>query len=80
MRPLLRSRIDEKTASVGIIGLGSVGPPLARAFVAGGFAVLGFDVDPGKVSSGCSMRPYRRLGPRSDRPCLRRGGQTRGAA
>ncbi len=45
----LRSRIDEKTASVGIIGLGYVGLPLARAFVEGGFAVLGFDVDPDKV-------------------------------
>ena len=45
----LRSRIDDKTASVGIIGLGYVGLPLARAFVDGGFPVLGFDVDPAKV-------------------------------
>ena len=45
----LRSRINDKTASVGIIGLGYVGLPLARAFVDGGFPVLGFDVDPAKV-------------------------------
>ena len=45
----LRSRIDDKTATVGIIGLGYVGLPLARAFVDGGFPVLGFDVDPAKV-------------------------------
>ena len=45
----LLSRIDDKTASVGIIGLGYVGLPLARTFVDGGFSVLGFDVDPAKV-------------------------------
>jgi UDP-N-acetyl-D-glucosamine dehydrogenase len=45
----LRSRIHDKSASVGIIGLGYVGLPLARAFVDGGFPVLGFDVDPAKV-------------------------------
>ncbi len=46
----LRSRIHDKAASVGIIGLGYVGLPLARAFVDGGFSVLGFDVDPAKVA------------------------------
>ncbi len=45
----LLSRINDKAASVGIIGLGYVGLPLARAFVDGGFSVLGFDVDPAKV-------------------------------
>jgi UDP-N-acetyl-D-glucosamine dehydrogenase len=34
---------------VGIIGLGYVGLPLARAFSDRGIAVLGFDVDPAKV-------------------------------
>jgi UDP-N-acetyl-D-glucosamine dehydrogenase len=45
----LAERIARKTARVGIIGLGYVGLPLARAFAAKGFAVLGFDVDPAKV-------------------------------
>lgn len=45
----LLSRINDKAASVGIIGLGYVGLPLARAFVDGGFSVLGFDVDSAKV-------------------------------
>jgi len=45
----LQSRIHDKSASVGIIGLGYVGLPLARAFVDGGFSVLGFDVDSAKV-------------------------------
>jgi UDP-N-acetyl-D-glucosamine dehydrogenase len=46
----LTERINRKTARVGIIGLGYVGLPLARAFAAKGFPVLGFDVDPAKVA------------------------------
>ncbi|WP_407673498.1 nucleotide sugar dehydrogenase [Paludisphaera rhizosphaerae] len=45
----LRDRIEAKSALVGIIGLGYVGLPLARAFSNGGFRVLGFDSDPTKV-------------------------------
>jgi UDP-N-acetyl-D-glucosamine dehydrogenase len=45
----LKARISERRARVGIIGLGYVGLPLARAFAAKGFGVLGFDVDPNKV-------------------------------
>jgi UDP-N-acetyl-D-glucosamine dehydrogenase len=45
---LLR-RIECGDARVGIIGLGYVGLPLARAFADRGIAVLGFDVDPAKV-------------------------------
>ena len=45
----LLSRIHTKRACVGIIGLGYVGLPLARAFAAKGFPVLGFDIDPAKV-------------------------------
>jgi UDP-N-acetyl-D-glucosamine dehydrogenase len=45
----LRSKIIDKTAGIGIIGLGYVGLPLARAFVDNGYKVLGFDTDPSKV-------------------------------
>jgi UDP-N-acetyl-D-glucosamine dehydrogenase len=45
----LHTRIRNKTARVGIIGLGYVGLPLARTFSRGGFRVLGFDIDPIKV-------------------------------
>ena len=38
-----------RTARVGIIGLGYVGLPLARAFAEAGYPVLGFDTDPAKV-------------------------------
>jgi UDP-N-acetyl-D-glucosamine dehydrogenase len=45
----LRKAIGEKTARVGVIGLGYVGLPLIRVFVKAGFHTLGFDVDPRKV-------------------------------
>ncbi|HYN22310.1 MAG TPA: nucleotide sugar dehydrogenase [Thermoanaerobaculia bacterium] len=47
----LRKRIENRTAKVGIIGLGYVGLPLALAFAERGFPVLGFDVDPVKVEA-----------------------------
>jgi UDP-N-acetyl-D-glucosamine dehydrogenase len=45
----LLARIEERTARVGIIGLGYVGLPLAHAFSRSGFPVLGFDVDEVKI-------------------------------
>ena len=46
---LVQDRVGPRCAS-GIIGLGYVGLPLARAFAERGIAVLGFDVDPVKVA------------------------------
>lgn len=45
----LHEKIDDKSAVIGIIGLGYVGLPLMRSFHDAGFAVLGFDVDPKKI-------------------------------
>lgn len=45
----LHSRIDGKTAQVGVVGLGYVGLPLALAFARKGFRTTGFDSDPVKV-------------------------------
>src|SRR5262245_2423212 len=45
----IQSKIDSQQALVGIIGLGYVGLPLAQAFTAGGYRVLGFDIDATKV-------------------------------
>lgn len=47
----LRQRIDDGQATVGIIGLGYVGLPLAIAFADKGFPVLGFDVDQKKIDA-----------------------------
>ena len=46
----LERRIRERKAVVGVVGLGYVGLPLVREFCASGFRVIGFDVDPAKVS------------------------------
>src|SRR4051812_11621020 len=54
----LLARIRRKHATVGIIGLGYVGLPLARDFTAGGFTVLGFDIDPAKVGQLCRGVSY----------------------
>ena len=40
----LRSRIEDRSATVGVIGLGYVGLPLAMEFCEAGLKVVGFDV------------------------------------
>ena len=50
-RALLLSRIADRSARVGVIGLGYVGLPLALLFEETGFPVIGFDVDPAKVEA-----------------------------
>jgi UDP-N-acetyl-D-glucosamine dehydrogenase len=47
----LIERLHSHTATVGIIGLGYVGLPLALLFSENGFPVLGFDVDTKKVDA-----------------------------
>lgn len=44
-------RVESGKASVGVIGLGYVGLPLALLFARRGFTVLGFDTDPAKVDA-----------------------------
>ncbi|RME41670.1 MAG: nucleotide sugar dehydrogenase [Planctomycetota bacterium] len=63
-RPLLltaaqwREAVRNRTASVGIIGMGYVGLPLARTFCAAGFTCLGFDIDRRKVDALNAGRSY----------------------
>lgn len=45
---LLHARIEDRTAKVGVVGLGYVGLPVALTFAECGLAVLGFDTDPSK--------------------------------
>ena len=47
----LLSRINERTAKVGIVGMGYVGLPLALLFNEQGFPVTGFDIDVSKVTT-----------------------------
>ena len=52
MATTLDQAIENKTALVGVVGLGYVGLPLIRAFIAAGYRTMGFDVDQTKVD-GC---------------------------
>ena len=54
----LLARIDEKTYTVGIIGLGYVGLPLMYTFHKEGMPVIGYDIDQTKVSNIQSGTPY----------------------
>jgi UDP-N-acetyl-D-glucosamine dehydrogenase len=46
----LENRIKDKSAEIGIVGLGYVGLPLALAFVEAGFNVTGIDADKTRVN------------------------------
>ena len=54
----LLDKITQRTAVVGIIGLGYVGLPLAIHFGRAGFRVLGFDLDTGKIDHLLHGRSY----------------------
>jgi UDP-N-acetyl-D-glucosamine dehydrogenase len=54
----LEQAIRDKSAMVGVVGLGYVGLPLIRAFVAAGFRTMGFDVDQSKVDKLLSGKSY----------------------
>jgi len=54
----LEQAIKDKTAVIGIIGLGYVGLPLIDAFVNSGFKTLGFDVDQNKVDQLQAGKSY----------------------
>ncbi len=49
MHQQLKSKITDRQALIGIIGLGYVGLPLAGAFHRAGFRILGFDIDQSKI-------------------------------
>ena len=54
----LGRRIDARTATVGVVGLGYVGLPLLVAAGAEGFGLVGVDVDPSKIRSLRERRSY----------------------
>jgi UDP-N-acetyl-D-glucosamine dehydrogenase len=54
----LRERLSDRTACVGIIGLGYVGLPQALSFAETGFRVLGFDIDAAKAEAIQAGRSY----------------------
>lgn len=58
MKNALLEKIANKTARVGVVGLGYVGLPLAEVFSRSGLEVHGFDVDPRKIETIRSGRTY----------------------
>ena len=54
----LKNNIQQKNATIGIIGLGYVGLPLAIRFSEEGFKVIGFDIDKEKVDLLNSGKSY----------------------
>ena len=54
----LIDKINDKSAKVGVIGLGYVGLPLAIEFTNAGYEVVGIDVDKNKVKSINSGKNY----------------------
>ena len=56
--------IQNRTATVGVVGLGYVGLPLVLLFSERGFRVIGFDVDPKKTEALARGESYiRHIGP-----------------
>jgi UDP-N-acetyl-D-glucosamine dehydrogenase len=56
----LADRIARREATVAVVGLGYVGLPLVKVFLARGFRVLGFDTDASKVAALKAGRSYIR--------------------
>jgi UDP-N-acetyl-D-glucosamine dehydrogenase len=54
----LLQKLRDKSARIGIVGLGYVGLPLALRFSEAGFAVSGLDIDPDKVKALNAGRSY----------------------
>ncbi|RYD67679.1 MAG: nucleotide sugar dehydrogenase [Sphingomonadales bacterium] len=54
----LQARIESGAATVGVIGMGYVGLPLALAFAENGCPVLAFDVDQAKIDALHASRSY----------------------
>src|SRR3977135_1500218 len=54
----LKTKIESRTARLGVVGLGYVGLPLAMLYSRAGFEVTGFDVDANKVEALSSGQSY----------------------
>ena len=55
---MLISKIKEKKACVGVVGLGYVGLPLILEFAKAGFPVTGLDIDKGKIEQLSQGKSY----------------------
>ena len=58
MLQTLVQKLKDKTATIGIVGLGYVGLPLGIRFTEVGYNVIGLDIDPGKAASIAQGKTY----------------------
>lgn len=58
MKNSVESRLNNRSATIGIVGLGYVGLPLMLRYREVGYSVLGFDIDPNKVSALRAGKSY----------------------
>jgi len=58
MKNYLIQKLQNKTAVIGILGLGYVGLPLSIRYGEAGFKVLGFDIDPNKTEKINAGKSY----------------------
>jgi nucleoside-diphosphate-sugar epimerase len=65
---VLASRLDKRTARLGVIGLGYVGLPLAVELAQAGFEVFGVDIDESRVKQLNQGRSYIQDVPTADVP------------
>jgi len=70
----LLGKIQDRSATVGIIGLGYVGLPLVIQFVKAGFTSYGFDVDPEKIKCLEAGKSYIKHIPAEEMKLLRSNG------
>ena len=54
----LKERLDNKKATIGIVGLGYVGLPLLIRYADVGYKVIGIDIDANKVTSITNRKSY----------------------
>ena len=81
MKNELLRRIEDRSAVIGVIGLGYVGLPLLHAFHRAGFRVMGFDVDPAKITALRRGENYlKHLGPEMVKEMVSAGRSERGSA
>ena len=58
MKQELIEKLNNKTALIGIVGLGYVGIPLSISYATNGYKVIGFDIDQTKVDSLSQGKTY----------------------